>query len=149
MKDFLNQELAVGDYVAGLYSANETPALFQVVGFTPKKIKLEPIEDASDSIMKFPHQLIKLDGDEVLKLFTQTPKDALGQDLKIGDCVYGAASDYIDPVIFRIVHFVPTMAKLEKIYGDAYVHRYTRRTADLIKVDSKLLTMLCLTQENK
>lgn len=148
MKDFLKQDLAEGDYVAGLYSANETPSIFRIWGFTPKKVRLEPIEDISRAILKYPTQLVKLDPTEVLKLLNQTPRDALGQELKVGDCVYGAASEYIDPAIFRITYFMPTVAHVEKIYGEVWARGATRRTADLIKVDAKLLTMLCLTQEN-
>ena len=149
MRDFLEQELAAGDYVAGLYSANETPALFRVVGFTPKKVKLTLIEDANAIRSKFGRDLIKLDPLVIDELLYQPPKDALGQDLKVGDYAYGSAGEYIDPVIFKIIGFLPTKALVKRVHGEThYIHGNTRHTKDLIKVDGILLTMQKLKRQS-
>ena len=149
MKDFLNQELAAGDYVAGLYSGNETPALFKVIGFTPKKVSLSLIEDDDAKRSKFGRDLIKLDPATVLQQVALPFKDALGQELKVGDYAYGSAGEYIDPIIFKIIGFLPTKVLIKRVHGEmSYVHGNTRHPTDLIKVDGMLITMQKLKKEN-
>ena len=150
MRDFLEQDIEVGEYVAGLYSGNETPALFQVVGFTPKKVKLSLIEDDDAIRSKFGRDLLKLDPLVIDELLYQPPKDALGQELKVGDYAYGSAGEYIDPVIFKIIGFFPTKVLVKRVHGEThYIHGDTRHPTDLIKINGIMLTMQKLRKENK
>lgn len=153
MNDCLSQELAVGDYVAGLYSENATPAIFQILSFTAKKCRLVPASDiglGDDPKLKFGRDLIKLEPDTVNEIINQKPLDALLRELKVGDYAFGSGGDYIDPVIFEIVGFRPTIAEVKPAYtaGHWFVHGSFRYTKDLIKMDPKLVTIHILKKRN-
>jgi len=147
MKDCIGQELVEGDYVAGLHSLNETPAVFKVVGFTPKKVRLVPIDDGGNTT-KFPADLVKIDPVAVLANIALSPKDNLGQDLEIGDYAYGSDGSYISPVIFLIEGFVPRHAKVKKVLSERWIQGVTRLLTDLIKVDSRVVMMYNLTRDH-
>ena len=158
MKDFLGQELAVGDYVVGMYSENTTPAIFQVLSFTPMKCRLIPlykIDPARVStetivIMKFGRDLLKLDAGDVEESIVQAPLDALLRPLSVGDYVCGSEGGYVDPVIFEIVSFAPRSAIIKPVYtAGSYCRSATRLTSDLSKIDPKLVTMRILTGNNE
>lgn len=147
-KDCLGQKLEAGDYVAALFPDNETPHIFLIIGFTPKKIKVERI-GTDECISKFPHDTIKLDPLTVVTHLDGAHLDHIGQKLEVGDYVFGSDASYIDPVIFKIVEFHPRKARLEKVMGSrSYMPNRIRLTTDLIKVDAKLLTMYKLTKGN-
>ena len=147
-KDCLGQKLEVGDYVAGIFPTNETPQIFVVVSFTPKKVTLDWL-DNDDTTSKFPQDLLKIDPAIMAQHLSLEPIDALGQKLEVGDYVFGSDASYIDPVIFKIVMFHPRKAVLEKVMGKrSYIPNKLRHTTDLIKVDPKLITMYNLTKGN-
>lgn len=148
MKDYLGQDLIVGDYVAGLYSENETPAIFIVQGFTPKKVRLEPTVDPDKSTLKYPFDIMKLDTETVEKLLCQNPVDRLGQPLAIGDYVYASGGEYIDPAIMQIENFIADAAEITKVMSNVYVRGNTRYTRDLIKVDPRIVTMSVLKKDH-
>jgi len=150
MNDFLGQELVDGDYVAGNYSDNNTPHFFKVVGRTPNKIRLAPIEDDTRQLLKFPEDLVKVPAAAVQATIALPPVDALGQVLKIGDTVYASNGEYINPIICVIENFVPHMVVLKKVYGEfGFYGSGTRLLTDVIKIESPAkITMHCLTQEN-
>jgi len=148
MIDCIGQDLSKGDYVAGLYSENETPAVFKVGGFTPKKVRLWPIDDPDRAALKYPHDLVKIDPTAVHANIALSPKDNINQDLAIDDYVYGSDGSYIDPVIFQITGFVPRKAVLNKVMGQKYVHGGTRLLTDLIKVDARVVMMYNLTRDH-
>ena len=150
MKDFLGQELTIGDYVSGLFSDNETPILFQIVDFTPKKVKLQPVGDPDTTASKFPRDLLMVSKETMAKILEAPPVDAVGQDLAIGDYAFGSGGTYIDPIVFEITGFAPMTATVKKVYGPKYYVRSSiRLTTDLVKLDASLVTMHCLTKEHK
>lgn len=149
MKDFMGQEIKRKDYMAGLYSDDATPDLFQVIGFTPKKVRLIPVGEPDKTTLKFPKDIIKLDPEVVEKLLTQPRKDLLGQDLEVGDFVYGADGAYIDPFIFEIKEFFDRKCKVKKVTGTNYGQPGVRYLTDLIKVDKRIVTMHCLTKDHR
>lgn len=66
MKDFLNQDLVVGDYVAMVYSCDSKQfRIGQIIKFTPKKDRLvevgghswETVQDARHLIKLYPEQV--------------------------------------------------------------------------------------------
>lgn len=147
MNDFLGQALTIDDYVSGCYSENDTPAVFQVYGFTAKKVRLTKLENSKTTILKFPHDLIKLDPIAVNRMVNVVHKDSLGQLITVGDFVFGSGGSYIDPIIFEILEFVPQKAIVKKVFGKHYFSREdSRYLTDLIKVDPGLVTMHCLTK---
>jgi hypothetical protein len=149
MKDFIGQELVEGDYVARNDSQNTTPQISQIVGRTPKKVKLMKLEDPTDITLKFPEDLIKVSALAVEQTNAEPAKDSLGKLLKIGDTVFTSDGEYIDPVICAIIGFAPRMVKLKTVYGKfSRSNSPYRLCSDVIKVDSKLITMHCLTKEN-
>jgi len=149
MEDFLGQEIVEGDYVAGNYSENNTPHIFQVAGFTPKKVRLLRLEDNTSTSLKYPHDLIKVCPIAVQQINALPPKDSLGQLLEIGDTVYTSNGEYIDPVICVITAFKPRMVKLKKVFGQFNLWNSSHRLlTDVIKVEATPeITMHCLTEE--
>jgi hypothetical protein len=147
LKDFLEQDLEIGDYVTALFSENETPFFFQIKSFTPKKVKLQSVDGVSAEITKFPKDILKVESDAVEATLKEPPADALGQKLKVGDYVFGSDSSYIEPVIFEIKAFVPMVAILEKVYGEHYIRNNYRFTKDLIRIEPGLVTMCILKKE--
>jgi len=149
MKDFLGQLICREDYMAGLYSDTATPEIFQVIGFTPKKVRLMPVGEYEKTSLKYPKDLIKLDPELVEKAIKLPHKDLLGQDLEVGDFVYGTDGSYIDPFIFEITEFFDRKCKVKKVTGTNYGRAGIRYTTDLIKVDKRIVTMHCLTKDHK
>lgn len=151
MQDFLGHEIAEGDYVSGISPENETPHIYSVVGNTPKKLRLMPLHGIAQTTLKYPFDVVKIDAVAVNAIRVQAPKDMLGQDLAIGDTVFGSGGSYIDPVIFKIDGFLPRKAVLAKVYGEHWVTgQTTRYLTDLIKVTATPeITMHCLTKENE
>jgi len=149
MEDMLGQEIHEGDYVAGNYSTNTTPHIFQVCGYTPKKVRLLSLEDDTRTSLKYPHDLIKVDPVAVQQTNALPPTDSIGQLLEIGNTVYTSNGEYIDPVICVITGFAPRMVKLKKVFGQFDLWNSSHRLlSDVIKVESTPeITMHCLTKE--
>jgi len=149
MKDCIGQELVIGDYVAGLKSENETPEVYEIYGFTAKKARLHPIYSPESSLLKFAEDLVKVDAAAVRASLIKKSFDHVGQELKVGDYVYGSDGTYVDPVVFEVVAFPAMHVKLKKIYGNSHIAQARRFPTDLIKVDPLLVTMHCLTKDHK
>lgn len=141
MKDFLSQDIAIGDYVSALYSEDKTPAIFEVVGFTPKKVRLIAIGSDGTTLLKFNYDILVIDPAAVEYIIKQEPKDKLGQDLEVGDFVFASGGNFINPVAFKITGFRPTIALLEKVYGAVWSASFERYTQDLVKINPALVTM--------
>ena len=67
MKDFNNQELAIGDVVicAEPHGRNAGASLQNgvVVGFTPKMVRISPNKDSTRNRLTSPEKVLKLNGD--------------------------------------------------------------------------------------
>jgi len=132
---------------------HELTSVFQVRGFTTTKCKIAPLENEKLVRMKNSNDLIKLDEQDVLHLLNQVCTDLLGQELLIGDYVYGGRIGMVlHPVIFEIIGFSSYKVKLKPVIcsrpGTAVDVLDVREGSSLIKVDPTLVTFKCLTRSN-
>lgn len=143
-KDILGQELAVGDYVALMHSQEATPSIAQVVGFTPKSVKIRDTVSSMDS-KRPPGGVLKLSDEAVVAHFDADVKDALGQKLAVGDYAFGSNGEYIEPVIYEVTGFWYSKVVTKRVSG-ANSYKKNMSGHDLIKIDDPtLLTLKILT----
>ncbi len=65
MKDFLGQELTVGDYVMYMKQHYRELGMGKITKFTPKKVHVKWGSSEWASILQTPDQLVKVSGEEV------------------------------------------------------------------------------------
>jgi len=143
MKDFLGQELEVGDHIASIESDNESPTLSVVTGFTPKKVRLRPIHDEEATGLRFPTQVFKIDATEMFAKLLYTAEDKIGQELEVGDYVFASDGSYIDPVLYTITELLPFKVRVKRLDNE-HDCRNTRYNNDVLKVDPHFVTIHAL-----
>lgn len=77
MKDFLNQDLELGDFVVMVYSESKRFHIAKIIKFTPKMVRIEFItRNWNKETVQSPEDLIKLHPEQVTwYLLTQgTPR---------------------------------------------------------------------------
>lgn len=66
MKDFLDQELELGDYVIMMSQQHRTYVLAKIIKFTPQKVRVRYRPGDYGTTVQTPDQLVKVAGEEVL-----------------------------------------------------------------------------------
>jgi hypothetical protein len=61
MKDFLGNELQIGDYVVVMCQGYREFTVFRIQKFTPKCVKLVRNADWKKTFVQYPYQVIKID----------------------------------------------------------------------------------------
>lgn len=74
-----------------------------------------------------------------------THKDKLGQEITIDDFVTFPASNTL--YLGKVIKINPKMIKVTKIPSSKYGGTWNKYPDDIIKIDSSLATLYCLTKE--
>lgn len=142
MKDYLQQDLKVGDYVMGMQSQVSMPEVYEIMKFNPKTLKLREL-NGEETKTKKSSEVILLTDEEV-EYYTGRPVlDALGRKLEVGDIVVSGDGEYVDLYAWRILEIYTTKVKAEAI-NKSWRAIQVRYGHDFVKVPGELVTYAML-----
>lgn len=145
MRDYLQRDIAIGDYVIGMQSNVSVPEVYVVEKFNPKTLKLREI-NTGDTKSKKSHEVILL-SDEEVEYYTSRPiVDALGNKLEEGDVVVSGDGEYVDLYAWRVTEVYTTKVEVEAI-NKSWRCSQVRYGHDFVKVPAELVTFAMLKEE--